>query len=146
MPDKKIEVIPAFLEPVRGKGIGWVVHETVGIAIINGLLLLPREERERKLAEPAVPGAPYVCPNKCDGPFRTHGRQCTLVGWVEGLDPNHWTEACSCEACGARFLKEWVWAKDYGRPWSSVYMDGRLCCYHGKPTCCEANYTMGFPR
>ncbi len=159
MPDKKIEVVPAFPEPTGGKGIGWVSYETIGIGIVNGLLFLPKEERERRLAEnaeayrlrhevgePAVPGAPYVCPNGCAGPFRTHGKGCTLVGWTEGLDPNHWTEECSCEACGTRFLKEWVWAKDHGRPWYSVRVDGRLFCYHGTPTCCESCYTMGSPK
>lgn len=154
------EVVVIQASPESGTGeIGWTCHETVGVGIVNPILLLPEEERRRKLAEldragrerwehgePALPGAPHVCPNGCAGPFRTHGKGSTLLGWVGGLDPNHWTEECSCEACGARFTKEWVWARNHGRPWYSVREGGRRICYHGEPACCEECYTMREPK
>lgn len=139
-------------QPVK---IGWTVHETVGRSVVNPILLLPEEERWRVLeekaermrqyreyGEPAVPGAPYVCPNGCAGPFRTHGKMTTLLSWGKGLDPNHWTEECSCEACGARFRKEWVWARNDGRPWYSIVDQngGKPIVYHGEPTCCIGSY------
>jgi hypothetical protein len=161
MPDgvkQKIEIVQATPEP-EIKTPAWTSYETTGVGIINGVLLLPKEERERKIAEmraayqefmehgkPAVPGAPYICPNGCVGPFRTFGKMTTLLGWAQGLDPNHWTEECLCEACGARFTKEWVWAKNYGRPWYSVYEGGKRICYHGEPTCCEECYIMREPK
>jgi hypothetical protein len=147
----KIEIVQA--DPPSSK-IGWTVSEMIGVGIVNGLLFLPEEERKKKLeedaekyrvhheyGEPAVPGAPYVCPNGCAGPFRTHGTMTTLLGWFNGLDPNHWTEDCSCEACGARFQKEWVWARNDGRPWYSVREGNALVLYHGEPTCCKDKYT-----
>lgn len=135
--------------------IGWTVEEVVGKTVINPILLLPKEERERimeakaekwremrEYGEPVVPGAIYVCPNGCAGPFRTHGTMKTLLDWSIGLDPNHWTEECSCEACGARFMKEWVWAKNDGRPWYSIVdkNGGKHIVYHGEPVCCINSY------
>jgi len=135
--------------------IGWTTNEEVGLSIINPIFFLPEDERQRVLeertermrlyreyGEPVVPGAPYVCPNGCAGPFRTHGKMTTLLGWIRGLDPNHWTEECSCEACGARFIKEWVWAKNDGRPWYSIVdkNGGKHIVYYGEPTCCIDSY------
>ena len=125
-----------------------VFREVKAVGIINGLLLLPEEERKKALAEKAekarwlhekgfpAKGASYVCPNGCAGPFRTHGASTTLLGWFDGPDPNHWTEACSCEACGARFTREWVPAKNGGKPWFVVCEDGVRRVYSGECQCC----------
>jgi hypothetical protein len=133
----------------KDKPIGWKITETIGVGVISSVLLMSEEEREkyfkereekarilREIGEPATE-PPYVCPNGCDGPFRTHGRSTTLVGWGNGPDPNHWREQCSCKACGARFLKEWVPAYADGEPWFSVKeQDGSRVIYHGVCRCC----------
>lgn len=131
------------------KDIGWTTREVVGIGMINPVLLLPEEERKRVMKEKTAKARrmweegspadnpPYVCPNGCDGPFRTHGTHHTLVGFMPGTpDGNHWTEECSCEGCGARFTKEWVPAKNEGRPWFVVRQDGKRRVYSGVCQCC----------
>ena len=131
------------------KEIGWTVGETIGVGVINPVLLLPEKERKRVMEERAAaakrmwengePAAnpPYVCPNGCEGPFRTHGTHSTLVGYMPGNpDPNHWTEECSCSACDARFTKEWVPAKNGGRPWFVVRENGKRRIYSGDCQCC----------
>lgn len=134
----------------RKKPVGWSVKEVQGIGIVNPILFLPKEERERIIAkkvadarrmyeegDPAT-NPPYVCPNGCDGSFRTHGTTTTLVGYFRTApDPNHWTEQCSCETCGARFTKEWVPAKNSGKPWFVVCENGkRRRVYSGECQCC----------
>lgn len=134
---------------MKDKKIGWMVKEVVGVSLINPILLLPEEERKRILDEKAArlkrlreegqPAAnpPHVCPNGCEGPFRTHGTHHTLVGYPPGApDGNHWTEECSCEACGSRFTKEWVPAKNEGRPWFVVRESGKRRVYSGECQCC----------
>jgi hypothetical protein len=126
----------------------WTVTERLGVAVINGLLLLPEEERKhvleeraekaRRLHEEGEPAKdpPYVCPNGCAGPFRTHGCCSTMVGWFDGPDPNHWTQDCSCRACGSHFTKEWVPASNGGKPWFVVRENGKRRVYSGQCQCC----------
>jgi len=148
---------PKIVQAAPGTGnpfAGWIVHEKMGAPVVNSIFLLSEEERKKKTAEleevrqeyqktgeSTAPDVPYVCPNGCAGPFRRHGLTTTLVGWFQGLDPNHWTEQCSCEACGTHFVKEWVLAKNNGKPWYSVSKDGKQILYHGEPACCESRYT-----
>jgi hypothetical protein len=128
---------------------GWKIKERVGITIVNPILYLPEEERKKvleekvrkakeyyKTGEPAN-NPPYVCPNGCDGPFRKHGTTTTMVGYGSGPDPNHWKESCSCESCGERFTKEWVPAKNDGKPWfvKGETWEDRVV-YSGKCMCC----------
>jgi len=117
----------------ENKKIDWKIHEVIGEPVINGLLLLPEEESRKRMeaveeerrrleeegTEPEE-GEEFVCPNGCEGEFRTHGTVQTMLGWFDGPDPNRFTQSCSCLTCGARFTKHWVPAENDGKPWFIV--------------------------
>lgn len=130
--------------------LGWTVKELPGVALINPIILLPEEDRKaileerllkstqlREIGEPTKEGEEFVCPNGCSGEFRTHGTSCTMVGWFDGPNPNHFTQSCSCQTCGARFTKHWVPAKNDCKPWFIVgdtWEERKV--YSGECQCC----------
>lgn len=131
------------------KKIGWTISELPGIALINPIILLPEEERKKKIAiieearvklategEEPKEGEKFVCPNGCEGEFRTHGTMGTAVGYF-GADGNHYTQECSCRTCGTRFTKEWVPADNGGKPWyivGATWEERKV--YSGECQCC----------
>ena len=132
------------------KLVGLKMKETIGIGIINPTILLPKEERKvilekralktkqlEEIGEPPEEGEEFVCPNGCKGEFRTHGTSATMLGWFRGKNPNHFTQSCSCQTCGARFTKHWVPAKNDGKPWfiiGDTWEDRKV--YSGECQCC----------
>lgn len=78
-----------------------------------------------------------VCPYECkDVVIPYEGAETTLVGWLGGVDPNHWTQHCKCPKCERTFVHEWKF-----RDQNEWYCDQR----HGKvlmgvPSCCQSVY------
>lgn len=78
-----------------------------------------------------------ICPYGCQGVTPTVKRlETTLVGWSGSIDPNHWTQHCTCPQCKQDFVHEWKFS--HQNEWYCDKWHGKVLL--GIPSCCTTVY------
>jgi hypothetical protein len=78
-----------------------------------------------------------ICPYGCvDAQITTSGLQSTMVGWLSGDDPNHYTQSCHCLKCNREFVREWKRQSE----WYAEDWHGKVLL--GIPSCCGTVYAI----
>ena len=80
---------------------------------------------------------PTICPYGCkDVVIPYGGAETTAVGWLGGIDPNHWTQYCQCPKCNRNFVHEWKFS--HQNEWYCDKRQGKVLM--GVPSCCQSVY------